>query len=77
MKTSQIVLLVVAAVGEAMFVAIQSCAFRSHFYEPTLAACVAITRWRQTPRHRVASFCNVSMITLVANLMSNTRPAIE
>ena len=72
MKTWQIVLLVVAMLLGGSYVGRDSIVriLDAHFYEPTLAVCVAITRLL-APRRldiELRSFCNISMVTLVANL---------
>ena len=72
MKTWQIVLLVVAMLLGGSYVGRDSIVriLDAHFYEPTLAVCVATTRLLAPGRLDIElrSFCNVSMITLVANL---------
>ena len=72
MKTWQIVLLVVAMLLGGSYVGRDSIVriLDAHFYEPTLAVCVATTRLLAPERLDIElrSFCNVSMITLVANL---------
>ena len=72
MKTWQIVLLVVAMLFGGSYVGRDSIVriLDAHFYEPTLAVCVATTRLLAPERLDIElrSFCNVSMITLVANL---------
>ena len=72
MKTWQIVLLVVAMLLGGSYVGRDSIVriLDAHFYEETLAVCVATTRLLAPERLDIAlrSFCNVSMITLVANL---------
>ena len=72
MKTWQIVLLVAAMLLGGGYVGRDSIVriLDAHLYEPTLAACVAATRLLAPDRldTELRSFCNVSMITLVANL---------
>ena len=72
MKTWQIVLVVVAMLLGGSYVGRDSIVriLDQHFYEPTLAVCVATTRLLAPGRLDIElrSFCNVSMITLVANL---------
>ena len=72
MKTWQIVLCLVAMLLGASYVGRDSIVriLDAHFYEPTLAVCVATTRLLAPERLDIElrSFCNVSMITLVANL---------
>ena len=72
MKTWQIVLLVAAMLFGGSYVGRDSIVriLDAHFYEPTLAVCVATTRLLAPERLDIElrSFCNVSMITLVANL---------
>ena len=72
MKTWQKVLLVVAMLLGGSYVGRDSIVrvLDAHFYEPTLAVCVAITRLLAPERLDIElrSFCNVSMITLVAKL---------
>ena len=72
MKTWQIVLLVVAMLLGGSYVGRDSIVriLDAHFYAPTLAVCVATTRLLAPERLDIElrSFCNVSMITLVANL---------
>ena len=72
MKTWQIVLFVVAMLLAGSYVGRDSIVrvIDAHFYEPTLAVCVATTRLLAPERLDIElrSFCNVSMITLVANL---------
>ena len=72
MKTWQIVLLVVAMLLGGSYFGRDSIVrvLDAHFYEPTLAVCVATTRLLAPERLDIElrSFCNVSMITLVANL---------
>jgi len=72
MKTWQIVLLVVAMLLGGSYVGRDSIVriLDAHFYEETLAVCVATTRLLAPERLDIElrSFCNVSMITLVANL---------
>ena len=72
MKTWQIVLLVVAMLLGGSYVGRDSIVriLDQHFYEPTLVACVATARLLAPERLDIElrSFCNVSMITLVANL---------
>ena len=71
MKTWQIVLLVVAMLLGGSYVGRDSIVriLDAHFYEETLAVCVATTRLLAPERLDIElrSFCNVSMITLVAN----------
>ena len=72
MKTWQIVLLVVAMLLGGSYVGRDSIVriLDAHFYEPTLAVCVATTRLLAPERLDIElrSFCNVSMIAWVANL---------
>ena len=72
MKTWQIVLLVVAMLLGGTYVGRDSIVriLDQHFYEPTLAVCVATARLLAPERLDIElrSFCNVSMITLVAKL---------
>ena len=72
MKTWQIVLLVVAMLFGGSYVGRDSIVriLDAHFYEPTLAVCVATTRLLAPERLDIElrSFCNISMVTLVANL---------
>ena len=72
MKTWQIVLLVVVTLLGGSYVGRDSIVrlLDQHFYEPTLAVCVATARLLAPERLDIElrSFCNVSMITLVAKL---------
>ena len=72
MKTWQIVLVVLATLVGGGYLARDSIVLilDAHVYEPTLAVCVATTRVLAPERRDIElrSFCNVSMITLVANL---------
>ena len=72
MKTWQIVLLVVVILLGGSYVGRDSIVriLDQHFYEPTLAVCVATARLLAPERLDIElrSFCNVSMITLVAKL---------
>ena len=72
MKTWQIVLLVGALLLGGRYVGRDSIVriLDAHFYEPTLAVCVATTRLLAPERLDIElrSFCNVSMITWVAKL---------
>jgi hypothetical protein len=72
MKTWQIVLVVVATLVGGGYLVRDSIVriLDAHFYEPTLTVCVASTRLLAPERLDIElrSFCNVSMITLVANL---------
>ena len=72
MKTWQIVLLVAAMLFGGSYVGRDSIVriLDQHFYEPTLAVCVATARLLAPERLDIElrSFCNVSMITLVAKL---------
>ena len=72
MKTWQIVLVVLAMLVCGVYLARDSIVriLDAHFYESTLAVCVASTRLFAPERLDIElrSFCNVSMITLVANL---------
>ena len=72
MKTWQIVLVVLATLVGGGYLARDSIVriLDAHFYEETLAVCVATTRLLAAERLDIElrSFCNVSMITLVGNL---------
>ena len=72
MKILQIVLVALAMLVGGVYLARDSIVriLDSHFYEPTLAVCVATTRLLAPERLDIElrSFCNVSMITWVANL---------
>lgn len=72
MKIWQIVLVALALLMGGGYLARDSIVriLDAHFYEPTLAACVTTTRLLAPERLDIElrSFCNVSMITLVANL---------
>lgn len=72
MKIWQIVLVALAMLVGGVYLARDSIVriLDAHFYEPTLALCVATTRLLAPERLDIElrSFCNVSMITWVANL---------
>ena len=72
MKIWQIVLVALAMLVGVGYLARDSVVriLDAHFYEPTLAVCVATTRLLAPERLDIElrSFCNVSMIALVANL---------
>ena len=72
MKIWQIVLVVLAMLLGGGYLARDSIVriLDAHFYEPTLAVCVATTRLLAPERLDIElrSFCNVSMITWVAKL---------
>ena len=72
MKIWQIVLVAIAMLVGGVYLARDSIVriLDAHFYERTLAVCVATTRLLAPERLDIElrSFCNVSMITWVANL---------
>ena len=72
MKIWQIVLVALAMLVGVGYLARDSVVriLDAHFYEPTLAVCVATTRLLAPERLDIElrSFCNVSMIAWVANL---------
>ena len=72
MKIWQIVLVALAMLVGGFYLARDSIVriLDAHFYEPTLGVCVATTRLLAPERLDIElrSFCNVSMITWVANL---------
>ena len=72
MKIWQIVLVALAMLVGVGYLARDSIVriLDAHFYEPTLAVCVATTRLLAPERLDIElrSFCNVSMIEWVANL---------